>query len=44
QVALIPGPRGRSELGPGHMEGGEAGSRGSVKIKALKEAVATEVG
>lgn len=46
QVAFIPGPLGRRDLGPGYvqhddMEGESSGS--GSKIKALKEAVYTEV-
>ncbi|CAM9290601.1 unnamed protein product, partial [Discosporangium mesarthrocarpum] len=51
QMALIPGPRGRSDLGPGYVaptgeqeEGRKWEGWGDSKIKALKEAVSTEAG
>ncbi|CAM9133566.1 unnamed protein product, partial [Hapterophycus canaliculatus] len=44
QVAFIPGPVGRRDLGPGFSNGGESEDGGGVKAKiaALKEAVYTE--
>lgn len=45
QLAFIPGPGGRRDLGPGFSSGGESDEGGSsgAKIGALKEAVYTEV-